>query len=924
MAVAPGATLEASAASRRFAIGANVAISVLAALGIVVAVNWIAATKSVRRDLASAGNYGLSDRTKRIISNCDGDVQVSMLYLPDPEDDQQSERIARMQDYLDELTRFSKRVTAAHVATDSQRERLVARLSGKFGSEADKHQEALNAFEKLATSLDGDIQQRLQSAQRLLAGGTWLGDFPMLANIAAKLRADSESLRKAEEQIKELTAPGGIPKYGDAVTKAKDALSQVKTHLEAIDKQLAELARLARETTRPDSTYVRSLRETAKEVKSLVDSLRAILGADSDPIPPDPAAPLKAFADRSVQVGSALDRLVSRVDRFAQDFPMVTQHPNWAASVQIGPLVTRMEVGDVLHQAGQTLGSARLSILGVIDEGDPAQLRRAFEEVRNHCTVLEQNGQACEGLLIGLADGLSNLDDASRAILDAAEAGGLFKDRIAEIDAQQKAFDELPELKLGSAADELRKENVVVVEYGDKIRVVDYGEVWPVREPIPGMSDRDESTPRTFNGDSAIGSAILALTQNGPFATVVLTGFEPPAPPQQNQFMPRPPQSWLPLNQLSTLRARLEAANFKVVDWNLATTPEPPEPEAGTEPIYVLLPPPPPAPPNPFGGSQPPDQVFGEKQRQKIAGLLDGGARMLFLASWEIRSSGGIFGGPPMTPPYGYGPLLEKDWGIRVENNRRVTWIEPDRKRDDSFYVVGPKFMQMPVGGWTEHPIGEPLRGTRILIENSCVLQETADPPEGVTHESVLRIPDHQNYVGAVMSELVQIINTLNDPRSEGLITMRPMPRSGPFDVMLTAHRVAAASPADNSPSDEKGDDAATQGAEPSSKEPVDKGRIVVCGFGGSFRDDFLQQPVMSAGERIKLEPPPTEVVDVFVNALYWLSNKEELIARGPVPVPQIGQIAAGELTLLRSVVWGIWPAAVFLPGLVAWYLRRQ
>lgn len=896
MAVAPGEVVHTSAASRRFSIGANVTLAIVLAAVLIVALNWFASMKYVRRDLASFGNYGLSGRTKNILRSCESPVEVSMVYMPDEADEKQQMYIDRLQEYLDEMTRFSPKLSVNVVATDSQREKLVARISSTFGGEADKHKEALAAFEALASEIQSELQQRQAMLQALMTEESWIGAFPVFGNIVATIKADLETIKKSGEEIKELVPPGGIPKYADATAKAKEALAEIKGHMQAIENRLSDLSTLADETAKADSQYIASLRQVAADAKSLVASLRSTLGADDAPMPSDLAAALKAFADRGVEVGNGLDELVKKVDAFAQRYPMVTQHPKWAASVQLGPIVTRMEVGDVLHQAGQTLSKARLVILGIIDSGNPDELRQAIEEARRNCTVLEKNAAVCEELLTSLATGLSNIDQGSMALLAAGRDKALFSPRLAAIEEMDKKIGELPELKLGSVADQLKQPNTVVIETGDKIRVVGFSEVWPVRESIGGPGAKPEDANRSFNGDSAISSALLAMTQKGPFATVVLTAFEPPAPEQRNQFMPPPPQSWVPLGQLSELRKRLEAANFKVIDWNIATTKEAPKPEEGTESIYVLLPPPPPSPPNPFGQSQPPDQTFGEAQRGMIKGLLDNDARVIFLATWEVRS-GGFFGGPPTTPPYGYGPLLESDWGVQIDNSRRITWLDPYRAKANSFQVVPPKFVHMPATGFTDSAIGSPLKGTRFLVTDACPIERKEEVPSGVSLQPVLRIPDAQNYIGATMAELVEIIERVQDPSSQGVITLSRPPTGGPFDIMLAGDRT---------------------------EEGKSKGKMVLMGFAASIRDDYLTQPVVAESQQLRLDPPPTENVDLFVNALYWLSGQEDMISRGPVPVPRIEQIATSDLKWLRVLVWAVWPAIVFAPGMIFWVVRRR
>ncbi|MFQ5430353.1 MAG: hypothetical protein ACE5E1_08600, partial [Phycisphaerae bacterium] len=557
--------------------------------------------------------------------------------------------------------------------------------------------------------------------------------------------------------------------------------------------------------------------------------------------------------------------------------------------------LTQIEVAGVLQDAGRGLRQTRLGLLGVLDRGDPDQLRQALRETRRNAGVLMQNATVIEQVLTGLADSLSNIDPQSKQLLDAAKGGAWLKDQIAAIEELEKELNDLPELKSGSVADEVKQDNTVFVEVGDRFRVVPFASVWPVRESIPGARSADETVGRTFNGDSSVSSAILALSADKPFASVVLVSFEPPAPRQQNPFMPKPPQSVIPSRGLSEVRRRLQSANFKVVDWNLATQKEKPPAEEGLDELFVILPPAPPSPPNPFGGGTPPDQLFNDQHRRRIRDLLDNDGRALFLASWEVV--GGPFGGGFRTPPYGYAPLLEGDWGLRVDNALRVVYVEPDLTTGRGFTVGLPQFQHLPVNGFTDNPIGKPMRGTRFLVSDACRIEPTAKVPDGITTERVLTVPRNENYIGADVDEIIEIVEKVNAPESGGVVELKHRPRLGPFDLMVTAER-------------REGDQR--------------KGKIAVMSFGGSLTDRFLKQPVLADVQKVRFDPPPTENLDLFVNALYWLADKPAYIGRGPVPVPRVEAIDAQQQRLLRAFVWIIWPVAVFVPGLVLWYVRRR
>ncbi|MFQ5412781.1 MAG: hypothetical protein ACE5EC_10815, partial [Phycisphaerae bacterium] len=245
----------------------------------------------------------------------------------------------------------------------------------------------------------------------------------------------------------------------------------------------------------------------------------------------------------------------------------------------------------------------------------------------------------------------------------------------------------------------------------------------------------------------------------------------------------------------------------------------------------------------------------------------------------------------------GYGPLLEKDWGIRVDNGVRIIYVQPDLQTGRGFSVVKQHVSHLPVTGFTDHPAGKPMQGTRFLIADACRLEMLAEVPEGITRREVLIIPSKETYIGADPANLVEIVNVINDPNSGGRIDPVHPPLRGPFDLMLTCERRSG---------------------------ETDQGRIGVISFGKSLADPHLLQPVVAAGKSIRLDPPPKENLDLLVNTMYWLNGTEEYIGRGPVPTPRIGAIDENKLTLIRYGVWAVWPAMVFAPGIILWSIRRR
>ncbi len=879
-------------AGRRVAVGTNVAIGIIVAAAILVAVNWFASLKSMRRDLASTGNYGLSDRTKQILTNHDGPVNISILYDRDDKDEKQQDYIIRLMDYCDELKRFDPQVNYEHLVSAKQREDLQASLVKSLGKGAENHKTALTEFDKFVREMRAQLEERSRHCDVILNTETWLSDFPLFAQVSLKLRQLIKEVDDATAEIAELVPQEGLPKYDQAANRGKTLLNDWENDFNAIGGLMSELNSLAKASTTPDSADMQMLRDNAIKAKAAIDSLRELIGADDAPAPENPAAALKAYADRGVEVSRELNDIVRQVNQLARKFPIIEEHSHWSVAIQAG-LPIKVQVAGVLQNVSQTLEKMRLSILGIIDTNDPAQLQRAVENVRKNTTVFEESAMVCEKILTGLADRLATIDDESKALLAASDQGGMFKPQLDEIDRVTKLFQDLPELKSGTTADDVQQKNSLVLAVGDKVRVVGFNAVWPVVESIVGRSPDDEIV-RTFNGDGAIASAILAMTADKPFATVVMTYFEPPPPQQQNPFM-RPPQSPIPSQSLGVMRERLEAANFKVIVWNLATDQQKPNPEEGTREIFLVLPPTPPAPPNPFGGETPPENNFGDRHREMLRNALKENGRALFLATWEVTQNPMI--GGFTSPTYGFASLLEGDWGIKVDNSQRIMYLPPAKGRAQGYDISAQKFQYLPVLGFTEHPVARPLIGSRVLAFNACVLDASDTAPEGVTVSSLVELPKREAYVAATIDEIRRIIDMINRPGSDAVVTFQTPPPTGPFDLAMCAERSA---------------------------EGKTTGKVAVIGFGQSLQDGYVENKVVVSADPVRMEPPPTENLDLALNTIYWLNDKPEYIGRGPVPVPRIHAIAQSDLQMTRWFVWLVWPALVFLPGVMLWFVRRR
>lgn len=885
--------------SRRFGIGANVVVAIVAAAALVAAVNYFGSLKKVtiRKDIAASG-YGLSDRTKQLLTEGDSKISISMLYQPDETDEKQRGYIDRLTEYLDEMKESAPdRVSWAHIVSDNKKEELVATLNQSLGGEAGEHKKVLDEYNKFQQDLQAELKQRVTQASDLRSDpNSWLGDFPVFGNIAVVLHQDELALEKTATEIAALIPANGIPKYGDAATKASAQLTEIKTHLTTIRDNLSKLTALADQVAKPDSPYAAVFRDLAAQVPQFAAGLREAVGGQNAPPPADIAGALRNYADQCNELTARISPLVKQIDQFEKQFPAVQQHNSWTATASSGIFQQRLSVADILQQFAATAKETRLRVLGALDSNKPDEQKAALDGVRRTVSVFEQNMSACNQLLTSLADRLMKVDPKSKGLLDEARDNGLFKDRIAAATELEEKIKKLPELKLSNVGDRIKEPNSVLIEVNNKVRVLAFNDVFPIRDTL-GAGDDDEQR-RTFNGDSAISSALIALTHERPFASVVLTYFEPPAPQQRGPFSPPPPEPRIPRQQLNVVKQRLESANFKVNDWNLATTDESPKPEEGTENVYIVFPPAPPTPPNPFGGPPPDEKKFGDEQINKIRNILANNGRVLFVATWDLQRTGGMFGGGGFAPvPYAYEKLLSDDWGLEVDSGRRICYLLPDSKAPDTYGVSELRFNYMPVSGFSDSDLARPLRGTRFLVNDACPIVQKPTTPQGVTLSKVLSIPESETHFAPDIPLLLHIVRTVLDPESEGLVQL-PGVKRGPFDLMITGER-------------KEGD--------------KDTGRIALMSFGMSLSDAFLDRPIKAdKSSRFKFLPPPRESLDLVVNSVYWLQGQPKRISRGPIMNPTVEPIDKATKPLLSWLVYGIWPVLIFLPGIFLWYVRRK
>lgn len=266
----------------------------------------------------------------------------------------------------------------------------------------------------------------------------------------------------------------------------------------------------------------------------------------------------------------------------------------------------------------------------------------------------------------------------------------------------------------------------------------------------------------------------------------------------------------------------------------------------------------------------------------------------MFLSFWEYAPPPHPFMPPP--PTYEYGPLLRDDWGIDVATERRVIRGVVDRQHPGRYGISLSNWVHMQLSDFNEdHAIGKPLRARRMLMTDVCPVVRSETVPEGVNIEVVLEVPA-EAHASWAEKDIRQIIQALQTGENNATFTPGEDAWKPPFSVMLTADKQEANS------------------------------KIVVMGSAMTLLDDLLTRRVMRVEgkqQRLVTDPPPIENVDLLINSVYWLCEREDLIAAGPADTPVIGPISHSQKIFLGVVSFG-WAAVVLIFGGFVMMVRRK
>ncbi len=873
----------ASSGNSRRRYGSFVLVSVAAALAVVLAINTIAQHQDnyYRRNVEMIGQYRLSDRSNKIVSSVTEPVTVTCMYTSSDPNKMTDERRSRVMEMLAEIRDLNPKFKIVNGTGDSEKAAVLARLAAASEQKAAAHLALLRQFPPAAKKVSQNLTE-LRQQWEALGGSSYLDQWGVAAQVATGFKGIAEELDQAGTKVsKDLT---GLVDHAKMLEEARKSAQSAREEVVAVGTVLEKLQKVSQNVAKNRDA-------AAKDIAASYAAVEAAAGIlDGNMV--NPAAVLKDFLAAMNKACEQINTTAQHVDEIGGSEYADVVRGSRAWLVDSGSTViegqtyaTRSNISRMYSGAARALEQFK-GMAETWARGGTAEFQaQSLTELRNQFPKLLKSLKQIDDAARAAIAKLAIVDAPTQQIFAQMAGGQYFESIVKPLGDLLDQAAKLPTLKASTLADDLREDNVLLVETGDKAEVVSFDDVWPLRSRPNAMAEGPAE--RAFNGES-ISSKVLSMTQP-PFARVLITYLE-------GQPNPMGRSSDISPTMLTELRRRLEQANLKVDTWDLKN--EMPADAAATQPAGSAMPtvllvlPPPSKQMSMTRGPEGQTPGFGPEHMFKVRKAIDAGAGAIFLGHYTFPNPMGGLG-----EDYGWNPYLA-EWGINVRN----TFIVIPALRDDSgrredgkdlYQLSLLRFWYLPLNTFTEHPVGKPLQGQRVSWYFICPVTATTPLPS-VEVKPVLTVPGSWNTTWATQ-KFRDIARQIDNGE---FISPLEGDLHSPFDVALAATRTAS------------------EGRAPS--------RIVAAGIASSLTDEYLTQRASLPNERgalVTTEPPKANA-DFVINAAYWISGREEYIAAGPAQLQPVKVIASARLLWTLCVI-GL-PLGVLALGGVVMILRKM
>jgi len=774
-----------------------------------------------------------------------------------------------------------------------------------LGVQAGAHRKFVEKFKADAEALQADLEKQAQAWQAY-PGDSYLNQWGLAVEISSAIGKSVEKLKQTRKKVDAALGGGGLPDYADLVEQIKKAEESAQSVLDQYTVLVQSVAKIAKAASDPN-TQGPVTRQVKKFTDAVATASAAIGSGGADPN--DPSAVLGKYAQAGNAAADAADELAKALNNIAGEAQAKLVQQKTHFTVPMGPVSIplvyyfREGLAASIRQSAEHAAS-------VLKNTKADYQKQFIAQTRKDAAKLVVSANGARQLAENAIKQLGNVEALSRQAFAAAEAGKLFAGPLKEIKAVLAAAEKLPTLKESSISSDITGENIIIVEAGEKdarkVKVISFDEVWPLKVRSMGMPTQNQGPQkRQFNGDAALGSRILEVT-NEPFALVLLAywGPGPDTPPQMARMMPR---SVLPPETLTSLRKRLEAANFAVQQWNLNEDMPDPNDHKGRQKVLIVLPPAPPAPQNPYQRQPTPMPRFGPENSRKVTDAIASGIPAVFLATFSPQRQVSPFM-PPASTPYAWGKYLRDQWGLDVKTDNLVIPAVTDARTPGRYKVDAERFNFLPLSSFTDQPIGKPLQGQRVMWANLCPIVgkldahgKPAEPPAGVTIQPVLGFGSGEKSTWATrrIQELLTQFQTSEGSNISPDYSAGDLPV--PFDLAVAATKAQ------------------------DKQKGVKPARIVVMTVGASLTDGYMDRevPVRDAKGTLSLADPPRANADLPINSVYWLIGRQGLIASGPMQAT-MREIPPTLKTVLMVAYCVVLPLIVLAVGGLVMYRRKR
>jgi hypothetical protein len=315
---------------------------------------------------------------------------------------------------------------------------------------------------------------------------------------------------------------------------------------------------------------------------------------------------------------------------------------------------------------------------------------------------------------------------------------------------------------------------------------------------------------------------------------------------------------------------------------------------------------------------------FSARHLAQVRKAVEDGTPAIFLTRYIPPQSIGY--GPPIEATYAYNDYLKPNWGIDVLTNYVIIPALPDETQPNLFKIGPERFGYYPLSTFSNQAIGKPLQAQRVLWTALVPILKNDSPPSGVSIKTVLEVPRTDRSTWAT-SRFQDLLVQLNKPDSVIAPDFAAGDMPAPLNVVMAATREGgvasrpATSPATSSSATEPASAPTTNQA--GSTAPS---RIVVMTVGASMNDAYLNQRVRQYDQRgtLSFADPPRADADLVINSVYWLVERENLIAAGPVQIRPVELISPVEMNILRAGCLIGLPLVVGIIGGLVLLARRR